>query len=130
MPKIEFSEYGHQINVIKCITACKHSFVVHIILKEMKRTTTCKHSFVVSIILKEMKRTTACKHIICPFAHTRPLECGQKIKTFFICQVVMLHIKLKGIKHRTKYKQTFELTHTLDLKVKYRNCELKYIFDL
>ena len=43
MPK-KVSEYGHiadQIEVIKCATACKHSFVVHIILKDMKRATAC-----------------------------------------------------------------------------------------
>ena len=32
---------------------------------------------------------------------------GQKVETDFFLKVVMLHIKLKAIKHRTPYKQLF-----------------------
>ena len=33
-------------------------------------------------------------------SHTYPLWLGQKVKTFFL-KVVMLHIKLKGMEHRS-----------------------------
>ena len=49
--------------------------------------------------------------MMCPYAHPRPLERGQRPKHFFL-KVVMLHTKLMGMEHRAQCKHIFHLyTH-------------------
>ena len=43
-----------------------------------------------------------------PYLHTPSTPgVGQKVETFFLLKVVMLHMKLKGIEHRAPCKHTF-----------------------
>ena len=57
--------------------------------------------------------------IFCPHTHLQLLGLAQKVKTFFLLKVVMLHIKLKGNKRGVDVDQhaskILDLTHTPDL---------------
>ena len=53
------------------------------------------------------KNGAPCKHTFCPYTHPQPLTWGQKIKGFYFLGVVMLHIKLKGMKRRAPCKHIF-----------------------
>ena len=57
-----------------------------------------------------IKANEACTNMlvnICPNTHSRPLGLGQTVKYFAVIKVVMLHINLMGMKHRTSCKQIF-----------------------
>ena len=41
------------------------------------------------------------------FLHIKLIPIEQKVKTFFLLKVVMLHIKLKGMEHRAPFKHIF-----------------------
>ena len=47
-------------------------------------------------------------------SHPLPRGWGQKVNIYIIPKVVMLHIELKGIEHKTPWKQMCSFLHTLD----------------
>ena len=78
------------------------------------------------IKLKGMELRAPCKHILCPYTHPKSLN--RVIKGNIILIVVMLRIKLKGKKYRLKWKQNFDLTHTLWVRLKGQILKLVDIF--
>ena len=48
----------------------------------------------------EMEHREPCTHIFCLYTHTRPLWWGQTANPIFSPEVVILHMKLKGMEHR------------------------------
>ena len=68
-----------------------------------------------------MEQRAPCKRIFCPYTHPQPLERGQRSKHFFL-NVVMLHIKLKGMEHRAPYEPIFRPYTHPQPKVKMSEC--------
>ena len=52
---------------------------------------------ILHIKLKGVELRAPCKHIFCPYTHPLPLGYGEKVKHLLL-KVVMLHIRLKGMK--------------------------------
>ena len=57
-----------------------------------------------SHVAYQIKADDACSNMVaffCPQTHPKPRGWGQKVKLYLFLKVVMLHIKLKRIEHRS-----------------------------